>query len=64
MYTAGTPGQELSIEGLPDGRYALVVTMDYADHIYETDNSDNVVEVTVELSGSGTQAAIVGRRVP
>lgn len=64
VYGMGTPGQSLSIEGLSDGRYALIVTMDYADHIYETDDTDNVVEVIVEISGSLTQAAIIGKNRP
>lgn len=64
VYGIGTPGQSLSIEGLADGRYALIVTMDYANRLYETDDTDNVVEVTVELSGGLTQAVIVDKRVP
>lgn len=64
VYSAGTPGQGLPIEGLADGRYALIVTMDYANHILETDDTDNVVEVTVEISGGLTQAAIVGKNRP
>ena len=64
VYGVGTPGQSLSIEGLGDGRYALIVNMDYADHLYESDDTDNVVEVTVEISNGMTQAAIVDKRVP
>ena len=64
VYGIGTPGQSLSIDGLGDGRYALIVNMDYADHLYESDDTDNVVEVTVEISNGMTQAAIVGKRVP
>lgn len=63
VYGIGTPGQHLSVTGLTDGRYALIVTMDYADHLYESDNTDNVIEVTVEISGGLTQAAIVDKRV-
>lgn len=64
VYGIGTPGQELSIDGVTDGRYALVVTMDHANRLYETDDTDNVVEVTLEISGAVTQVAIVGRHRP
>jgi hypothetical protein len=64
VYTTGTPGQELSIEGVADGRYALIVNLDHANRLHETNDSDNVVEVTVEISEGGTQAAIVGKHHP
>jgi hypothetical protein len=63
IYDVGTPGQELPIEGLPDGRYALVVSMDHPNRIAETDDTDNTLEVIVELSGNGTEAAIVDKRL-
>lgn len=64
VYSVGTPGQELSIDGLPDGRYALIVSFDYANRLLESDDTDNVVEVTVEISGNGTAAAIVSKHRP
>lgn len=64
VYSMGTPGQELSIDGLPDGRYAVIVEFDYANRLLESDDTDNVVEVTVEISGGGTAAAIVGKHRP
>src|SRR5688500_6149518 len=63
IYDVGTPGQELPIEGLPDGRYGLVVTMDYPDRISESNDADNTLEVVVELSANGTQAAIGDKRL-
>lgn len=64
VYSTGTPGQELSLEGLTDGRYTLVVTLDYANRLHESDDTDNVIEVVVEISGGLTQAAILGRNYP
>ncbi|HEX2040773.1 MAG TPA: lysyl oxidase family protein [Acidimicrobiales bacterium] len=67
IYTTDLPGQNFSVAGLPDGRYAVIIDMDYANTIRETDDTDNYVEVTVELSGMGTenpQAAVVDRRWP
>ncbi|HEX2039703.1 MAG TPA: lysyl oxidase family protein [Acidimicrobiales bacterium] len=64
IYGAGLPGQTFPTEGLTDGRYALVIDMDYANRLYETDDTDNVVEVTIEISGGVRQAAIVGKHRP
>jgi hypothetical protein len=64
VYSSGTPGQSLSVDGLPDGRYALIVDMDYGNRLYETDDTDNVVEVTVEVSGGLTEAVIVEKHRP
>lgn len=64
VYATGTPGQEFEIEGLPDGRYVLIVSMDRSNRVHEADDTDNVVEITVQLGGGGTQVEIVGRRFP
>lgn len=64
IYSGELDGQQLDIAGLPDGRYGLVISMDPADHLYETNDGNNVVEVTVEISGNGTTVAIVGKRRP
>lgn len=64
IYNSELAGQQLSLEGLVDGRYALVIKMDYLDHIHETNDDDNVVEATIELSAGVTQASIVGRNYP
>src|SRR5688500_14606258 len=57
VYGTATEGQSFPMEGLADGRYALVVSMDYGARLLATDNTDNVAEGTVEISGNGTQAA-------
>lgn len=64
IYGGDLPGQQFPAEGLADGRYALVVTMDTNDRLWESDNGNNVLEVTVELSQGLTQATIVDRRRP
>lgn len=58
---SGMPGQELPIETLTDGRYALVVTLDRAGHLFDADETNDTLVVTVELSAGITEAAIVGR---
>lgn len=71
IYTSDMAGQNFDIAGLPNGRYAVIVDMDYENTLYETDNDDNYVEVTIEISDgdpqqypSGRKAEVVGRRWP
>lgn len=64
IYDASLPGQQFHIGGLTDGRYALVISTDYGNRIYETDDSDNVVEVTIEISNGLSNVAILGRNYP
>jgi hypothetical protein len=49
-YTSGLPGQEIPIEGVPDGTYALVVTVDPMNRIFETSDEDNMAFVMVRLA--------------
>lgn len=60
VYAQGLPGQQLSVEGLADGRYALVTTADPTDRLFESDNGNNREELVIELSNGLTQAAVVG----
>ncbi len=64
IYDAGMPGQQFPLEGLADGRYAVVIDMDYANRLHETSDDDNYVEVTVEISGGLTEVSVVDRRWP
>jgi hypothetical protein len=64
IYTSDLAGQQLSLDGLADGRYALVIKMDYLDHIHETNDDDNVVEATLDITDGVTQVSIVGRNYP
>lgn len=63
-YDFAQPEQQLSLGDLPDGRYALVISMDNENLFHETDDGDNLVEVTLELSGDRTQVAVTGKRYP
>lgn len=60
VYANFLDGQGLSIEGLPDGQYALAVRLDPNNRLYETDDTDNLTALVVEIHGNGTQARIVG----
>lgn len=63
IYTMDLPGQSLPLP-VPDGRYALVITLDTADRIYESDDTDNRVEAIFDLSRDGTWVKLVERRRP
>lgn len=47
-------GQQLSIAGVADGRYAIVVALNPEAQLLETTYADNTAWRTIELSGSGT----------
>lgn len=64
VYTADLEGQQLPLAGLSDGRYSLVIKLNYAQHVYEANYDDDVVEVTVEISNGATDASIVDKYFP
>jgi hypothetical protein len=65
IYTSDLAGQQVTLPvDIPDGRYALVVTMDTANRLLESDDSNNRVVVTVEILNGGTAAQIVDRSYP
>lgn len=71
IYTSDMEGQNLDIAGLPNGRYALITDLDYENTLRETNDDDNYIEVTIEISDTdeiqfpaGRKAEIVGKRWP
>lgn len=64
IYTSDLEGQQLPLTGLGDGRYSLIIKLNHARNVLESDYSDDVVEVTVEISNSLQDAQIVGRNYP
>jgi Lysyl oxidase len=61
IYTADLPGQQLTVHDPADGVYALVIELDPRNRLYESDDTDNRVEVRFELSGDATSARIIDR---
>lgn len=51
IYDPTMPGQQLNINGLPDGRYAIRTTADPSGLILEKDESNNSSVVHVEIVG-------------
>ncbi|MBW3668056.1 MAG: hypothetical protein KY443_02475 [Actinobacteria bacterium] len=64
IYPPGVPGQNLALIGVTDGRYALIIDMDYANRLYEADDGDNLLEATIEISNNLTEVAVVDREYP
>lgn len=62
IYTSNLEGQSFPIDGITDGRYALVLTLDPNNRLYETDDSDNRVAAILEISGGVKDVAVVERR--
>ncbi len=50
-YGAGVPGQYLDIENIPDGNYALQITVDPLKRILESNRDNNSARVYVEIKG-------------
>lgn len=52
------PGQQIGIDNVPDGRYALLVMVDPFDQLAESDKTDNILSRRVVISGGGADVEI------
>jgi hypothetical protein len=59
VYGATLDGQQVVVDGVPPGTYALVVTIDPDERLFETNDDDNVVALKVELDGSEVKTLCV-----
>lgn len=59
VYSWWLPGQQILLEGVPDGRYALVITVDPLGQLLESDISDNVSYALIELLEDGTKVKVL-----
>ncbi len=55
-YGASVRGQELNIEAVPDGRYALRSTADPENRILESDATNNAAVAYLEIEGTHVEA--------
>ena len=60
IYSSDLPGQQLSVTGLADGQYDLVIVADPAGLILETNDSDNSSTRRIVISNGGTKAVATG----
>jgi hypothetical protein len=59
IYDSSLPGQELGLDGVLDGVYALVYTVNPDGSLYDADPSDDVAYSLIEISDGGTTATVV-----
>lgn len=52
VYSSGLDGQFIDITGVPDGNYWLEVVADPANHILESNESNNVTRIPITLNGN------------
>ena len=71
IYTSDMAGQNFDIADLPNGKYAVIIDMDYENTLYETNDNDNYVEVNIEIMDTtepefpaGRKAVILDKRWP
>ena len=63
IYTSDLEGQNFSFEGLSNGKYALIIDMDYGNTLRETNDDDNYIEVTIEVSDTADPNFPAGKKV-
>lgn len=61
VYSSGTTGQQIPLEGIADGIYALVVTIDPLDRLAETQETDNRALVHIVI---GAEVEVLCDQVP
>lgn len=54
IYDAGIEGQYVSLNGRGNGRYALVVSLNTAAHVHETNTHNNRIVVILNIESVGT----------
>lgn len=59
VYDSSLPGQELPLDGVGDGRYALVVTLDPTNRLRESNEANNVASCVIELADGATRVTVV-----
>jgi hypothetical protein len=63
IYGSHLDGQDFPIEGLADGEYGLVVTLNPEGNVFESDRTNNRMVAIVELSQGGLVARLVSKSV-
>lgn len=64
VYVKETTGQQLPLEAIPDGTYALIVKFDPADRLLETDETDNSALTQLRLLDEGATLEVLCSREP
>jgi hypothetical protein len=64
VYDADLEGQQILLAGVPDGTYALVITVDPTHRLHETTTEDNMACQVIALSAGGTVVEIPPEESP
>jgi hypothetical protein len=64
VYSNRTPGQQIDLQGIADGTYALVVVTDPEGQLLETSKDDNIAVAGVTLSEGGTKVSVTCESEP
>lgn len=59
VYLATTPGQQIVLDGVTDGRYGLVVRVDPLNRLIERDEQNNDAWAVIEIANNVTTARLV-----
>jgi len=64
IYSNSTVGQEIPLDGIEDGTYALVIHIDPSNRLHETDDSDNTSLVKLRILDGGRALEILCAQEP
>lgn len=59
VYTSSLSGQQIPLEGVGNGKYAIVVTVDPDNRLYESDETDNAAAVQIKLTKDGVETICI-----
>ena len=59
VYDYSLAGQQIELSGVPDGDYAIVVTVDPDHHFVQTSNEDDQAFTPIQLAGDGTTVTVL-----
>ena len=64
IYSRSTPGQQIPLDGIEDGEYALISIVDPLDRLLETDDTDNTALTQIRLSNGGRRIDVLCEQEP
>ncbi|HEX2239693.1 MAG TPA: lysyl oxidase family protein [Actinomycetota bacterium] len=59
VYSSGLAGQQIPIDRVKNGTYAVVVTADPDNRLYESDDTDNAAAIRIKLTKDGVETLCV-----
>ena len=59
IYSDSTPGQQIPLEGIRDGDYALLIFIDPLNRLYESSDDDNRSLARIRISQDGSEVTVL-----